>query len=82
MVWKIFPNAHFTHGSVYLLFTALSLILRMHLVHSIKPVLKLHRLHNLTSNILEMGPRGSVTLHNHTQSSLLLESYSLFLLLI
>lgn len=61
---EVFPNAHFTRSSVYLLFMAVALVLKMHLVRSIKLTLKphwLHRLHNLTPNLLEMGSGGGVT---------------------
>lgn len=64
---------------------AVALVLKMHLVRSIKLTLKpnwLHRLHNLTPNLLGMGSGGGVTLLYHPRYSYLLTSYSLYLLLI
>lgn len=82
---EVFPNTHFRRSSAYLLFMAVALILKMHLVRSIKTILKphwLHRLHNLTPNLPEMGPGRGVILLNHPQCSLLPDSYSLYLLLV
>lgn len=83
MAWKLFLMV-ISHV-VYLFFMIIVLILNMHLVQSTKPILKplwLNGLCNLIPNFMEIGPGGGVRLQNHPQCSLLLESYSLYLLLI